>query len=680
MQFIAVGFLCLASLQSATAIEKDHPIVKVIDMVKDLIDTAKEDGQKEAKSYKEFKGWCEKSVKTLQKAIDGETKDILSLEDLIEGKTKEKAGLEKDLAFLEEQISKHMSVANSAKDNRDDEEEAYKKADDDYEATIDAIKKAITGLKEASLTQVDTQIREGLALVELYSPAGAAVDKVTTFLQKPRATIGGGDFKSGDVIGLLDNLLKKFKDDREEATKAETNAQNEFELMKGSRSDAIKAAKDARDSKEKALSECKVDLAEAKEDRLNKKDDKAANEETLHETDQMCTTKAMEFQQRTKTREGEIEAMKQAIKILKKVTGVRTEAPSFEQSGLLFLQTSLGIKGTDPAAKALNALLERTQGRNFKALRSVVENLKEAEGVSVLERGAIFKKIIGMVQELIFQLMAAQKDEDEHKLWCDKELSKTNTSIKHKDEKLEELDAIIKDLKAKIVKLNEDIKDADESVADIEKHMKEATEMREEAKKENLAAIADADSAVNAIAKASEVLTEFYKESGMIKKEPWEFIQRDPVELPSEPKTWDSAYTGASDPSNQPDGILTVLEETSSDFMKMKSETKAQEETDQKAYDEDMSENKIEKSRLTKESEMKSQQAERLKAKQDEMEKKSKHVTNELYNWEIYLKDLQPACVEGDSTYEDRKAARAKELSGLREAQAILEKTFKESE
>jgi len=42
-----------------------------------------------------------------------------------------------------------------------------------------------------------------------------------------------------------------------------------------------------------------------------------------------------------------------------------------------------------------------------------------------------------------------------------------------------------------------------------------------------------------------------------------------------------------------------------------------------------------------------------------------------------YEKDLQPACVEGDSSYEDRKAARTKEIEALHESQKVLEEVFK---
>merc|ERR1719213_1166105 len=99
---------------------------------------------------------------------------------------------------------------------------------------------------------------------------------------------------------------------------------------------------------------------------------------------------------------------------------------------------------------------------------------------------------------------------------------------------------------------------------------------------------------------------------------------------------------------------------------------------DKKAYDESMSECAIEKSRRTKEAEMKLQEKKRLVDKIEALTKQRKHVSDELEAVVQYLKDLRPACVEGDSTYEDRKAARTKEIEALREAQGILANAFKE--
>jgi len=93
----------------------------------------------------------------------------------------------------------------------------------------------------------------------------------------------------------------------------------------------------------------------------------------------------------------------------------------------------------------------------------------------------------------------------------------------------------------------------------------------------------------------------------MIDKEPYELVQ-EPVKLPDDPKTWDSSYTGVADPKKPKSGVINVLKAVASDFATMEADTRAQEETDQKAYDEEMSSSEIEKARRAKENEMKSQE------------------------------------------------------------------------
>merc|ERR1712062_144374 len=85
-----------------------------------------------------------------------------------------------------------------------------------------------------------------------------------------------------------------------------------------------------------------------------------------------------------------------------------------------------------------------------------------------------------------------------------------------------------------------------------------------------------------------------------------------------------------------------------------------------------------EKARRAKENEMKSQEKKRMVEKMEQLKKSKKHFSAELEAVEQYLKDLEPACVEGDSTYEDRKKARAKEIEALKKAEGILQDAFKE--
>merc|ERR1712196_174776 len=110
----------------------------------------------------------------------------------------------------------------------------------------------------------------------------------------------------------------------------------------------------------------------------------------------------------------------------------------------------------------------------------------------------------------------------------------------------------------------------------------------------------------------------------------------------------------------------------------MEADTKAQEAMDQKAYEEDMKECTIEKARRSKESAMKTQEKKRLSDKIDALTKSKKATAGELEATEKYLKDLQPACVSGDSSYEERKDARDTEIKALQKVQGIHTDAFKE--
>merc|ERR1719375_1947677 len=110
----------------------------------------------------------------------------------------------------------------------------------------------------------------------------------------------------------------------------------------------------------------------------------------------------------------------------------------------------------------------------------------------------------------------------------------------------------------------------------------------------------------------------------------------------------------------------------------MEAETKSQEAQDQKQYDQSMSENNIEKAEREQEVNMKKAEKERRTDKIASLNSQKKDTEGELEKTDQYLEDLKPACVNGDSSYDDRKAARAKEIEALKKAQGILEDAFKE--
>merc|ERR1719161_768383 len=150
--------------------------------------------------------------------------------------------------------------------------------------------------------------------------------------------------------------------------------------------------------------------------------------------------------------------------------------------------------------------------------------------------------------------------------------------------KMAELDAAIKKLMKQITENND-------KAADMKAYMETETELRNENHEECMATIKDAQDAQAAVTQATQVLKDFYKELGMIAKEPWEFVQvssKRGVDLPSSPDTWDSSYTGVTDPENGADGVLALLDGVLQKFSAMEADAKVQDETDQQNYEKDM--------------------------------------------------------------------------------------------
>jgi len=682
-QAVGVFAALLASGQAGKSGE--HPIEKIINLLKGLEEQSVEEGKAEALSFQKFEYWCKNSKKTLNKAIAEEKDNIDSLESKIAAKTEESKGLGEQIAKLEEELGDLSTSAKEALAASDKANALYEQVSADLQSTIDSVGECITAIKDSkdqtSFIAAQKKVSTVVALLETQMTAEQHVALSHFTKTDPAEVMAAGDmqahkksysFKGGNVLELLKQLELKFEDDLTQVEKEETNRVNSYNLAKDARDNAITAAEKSKDEKTDLKAEVDEENEEAKGDLEDEEGELEADTGTLETTDKKCSVKTSEWEERSATRSGEIEAINVAIKILAKVADVRTEAPSNPvppASPLEFLQVDAT---TDPKMKAVVYLRQKAASLHAKALERLAQEVQA-------HLGSPFDLINNDIQKMIFRLMAEQKDEDEHKHWCDLEIEKTQVSIDDKQDKMDDLQAKIDDAESTIGELTEEIKAADEMVAEIVSFMKEATEIREVGKKENQLAIKDSQDSQEAVSNAIAVLTDFYKESGEIAKEPWEFLQKG-VELPEDPETWDSSYSGVADPSAQPGGIITILEKCNEEFATMEADTKAQEASDQDAYDSDMQEHDIEKAKRSKESEMKNAEKKRLVEKAASMEKNRKHVSDEHEATVQYQKDLQPACVEGDSTYEERKAARTEEIDALHNSQVILEDAFRNME
>merc|ERR1719473_186709 len=309
--------------------------------------------------------------------------------------------------------------------------------------------------------------------------------KSPSFLQEPNGDDppeNDYDFKSGGIISTFKGMIEDFEVEKDQSTDEETTKKNNFNLAKKAREDAIKAAEDAKEEKETA----KSDKESAKSDAESSKEEEeaalVADTALLEKTTKDCATTDSEWEERSKIRSDEIMAMEMAKKILSKVTKVRNpdeheiakkallQEPSFLQTGLL--RGKPGVDKKTEAIEALRRIADRSHTVHAKALSQLATQLMTYDGP--------FDKLKSMIQKMIFRLMAEQKDEDDHKNWCDLE-TETNTEAKEdKDSKIEDFTKKLEDMDATVKNLVLKIQENDEKLEDLQLHVKQETKLRAE--------------------------------------------------------------------------------------------------------------------------------------------------------------------------------------------------------
>merc|ERR1719161_1599064 len=387
----------MLSLKASASATKEHPIGKIISMIEELKVKSQTLQEEEAAAYQKFEYWCKTTMKELNTAITKGKEKVEVLEDTIESKTKEIEKLKVDIEALEKEIGEIEAASAKAKKIREDEETAYTEADSDFKETIEAIQTCIDSLEDTK-GQVDkpTGSLFEKSVTKVINLASLLVSEkeqkvLSSFLQevqqptKPKAKVYS--FKSQGVIELLKKLMEKFETDQLDATKAETNAVNAYHLAKQAREEALEAATKSKEEKEQIK----------------------GDEESLESTTAECQTKADEYSARTAAQENEIKAMEMAIKILAKVGGVRAPKSELVEEPASFLQID------DPKTKAVQILVAEAQKLHSKSLRRLAQQI-------TAHLTGPFDEINQMIQKMIFRLMAEQKDEDDHKNWCDMEL------------------------------------------------------------------------------------------------------------------------------------------------------------------------------------------------------------------------------------------------------------------
>jgi hypothetical protein len=462
-----------------------------------------------------------------------------------------------------------------------------------------------------------------------------------------------------------------FNQNKKEDDQEEFDANSAWEKKDLNLNNVRKFSEDEKFQKEQFVEAKTEEMQKANADKATETTDKAADNEFMEILTEECEGKAEQFDQRSKTRSGELVALAGALDALAKK--VAPSAGANKKLAQLQTTSFLQLRGA-----------ARSQAAATATARRAAEFLSDAAsrlGSSVLALAAAradasadhFVKVRQIIKDLVSKLEADAAAEADQKSFCDKAIGENVAARDGAVAQVETLTSKKSQLTAEDGQLHKEITELATDIASLNKGLKEAAELREAEKEENEATLATAEEGRAGTELALKILNDFYAAAGGASLAQFTppGAGRDGKNVgdmaPSSP---DGEYKGNQEKSK---GIVGMLEVILSDFERTLKKVAEDEQTAQDDFD--AYKKKTEEDIETKEG-SKQKKEDRRTAIADELIATGESLTEENALWESSkkaLEELKSQCIDGEESYEDRVAKRKKEIEALKQAHDILE-------
>jgi peptidoglycan hydrolase CwlO-like protein len=511
MQVFLGAVLLLAAARSgcsvktnAASVDRNRPVAKIVRLLKDMEEELKKEMADDKEVYATLDCWCKTNEAEKTKAIEVGQQTIAALEASIAADLARMKELEAKRKATMDEMYADQKALDQAEELRMEENKEFQTTETEYLEAIGACKGAIQvlGVHQSSFSQVQAVARslkkakvqdllETLAHVSGGEVARTRVKVLKEFIQSAEAgsktetmaflSIPGYTSyapQSGQIFGILEQMLVDFKANLADEQADEKKAVEEFEALKKAKLDEIAAAKKMVaeiDQEDAALREKNAqELKELKDT----EDQLAMDQAFLADLKKKCAEADEEFEARMKNRLAEIAAVEDTIGILnsdeafanfEKTTKSMTESKDFvEDSTVVFLQTESEVM--QARRQRVTDLLRLTASRTGSPKLALLAASAQLDA---------FTKVKEIIDKLVVELQTQQADEVKHRDWCIDEFATNKEETQAADHKMDNLQQKKTDLETSIEKMTKKIKELTVEMKETQVEMGKASDNRE---------------------------------------------------------------------------------------------------------------------------------------------------------------------------------------------------------
>jgi len=650
----------LAGGAVANVDEKNRPVSKVITLLKDMVSQLEKEGEEDEEVYETMGCWCETNDKEKTKSIADAEGHIADLTSAIEEFTASSAKLNTEIENLNKEIAKNQQALDTATALRTKQLAEFNEEEKDMLQSISSLKSAVIALSkhhESMLQDSDstyetivTMLHDELhkhkdLLAEVITPkqrkaidAFAQAEDGVAFLQSSAPA-------SGEIFGILKQMKETFETNLAASQKEEMENQKAYEDLKAAKEEEIAAGESLADTKTVLLGNTEEKNAQSKEDLEDTQETLAADTAFLANLKERCANMDSEYEERTKTRQLEIQAVSKALAFLSS-----DEAHDLFTRTFNFVQVSSSSNRRSNVAKSLDVAAKKFNDPRLSTL-------------AVQARLDAFTKVKKSIQDMVDKLIKEKEDEIKHKDFCIEEINNNERDTEMKERDRDDLIAKIDDLASTIDSLAKAIEVLKAEVAEMQVQMKRAGEDREKANKEFQMTVADQRATQKLLAAALNILKGFYEKAALVQTRAVAKSVNGQAPPPGFKSYEKNAASG---------GVMGMMSGIINDAKAMEAEAIRGEESAQKTYEEFVMDtnNSIE----AKVKDITSKTESKAKAEGDKVEAETERdsVLGELEQLANENADLHKSCDFTLKNFELRQTARDEEIEALKQSIAMF--------
>merc|ERR1719271_839696 len=316
---------------------------------------------------------------------------------------------------------------------------------------------------------------------------------LTDFLQSSSGESGS----TGEIVGILKQLLETMEKEHKEVVDEEAAAVAEFESLVAAKVKEIQAAPEAIEAKTEKNGEMAVKIVNLKNDLEDAQESLAEDQKFTAELKKGCATAQTDYDSRVKGRAEELVAVQETVKILNDDDALDLFKKTLPSPSLLQVTDTRELRDA-----ALEALTPVQNGEKLGFIE-----------LALMGKKVSFDKVIKMMDDMVVLLKEEQKDDEAQKEWRETEFETSEDKEVELKHKLEGLTASIEEMTEGIKKLTDEIKALEDGIVALDKSVAEATETRKAEHEEFVTVAAQNNAAVQLLGVAENRLNKFYNPS-----------------------------------------------------------------------------------------------------------------------------------------------------------------------